>query len=454
MPKKLYIAVLFFTVCSILAFGQAKAKPRLGILPFVGGTRNDGETIAALFSNELEKQNVFTIIPRTSAVNALVAEQNFQLSGYTDSDTIARLGRMLNADYVVSGHIRRLGIRNFIIATIVNVETFEQLAGDYREYRSIEEIPDILPAITERLIASIERDTSRLPKLAVIPFNIAREGVDVQAAEVLAQILAIEITNSGVYAVLPRTSTLQAVVSELEFQMDGYTADEERTVLGRAINAEYVLSAEVRSLGGTNMFIAQILHVEDGSLYAGDRRDYRSVEDGIILMPELAVLLTDRAGAAGRLARASRERTRTAMLEDPTRLWSIGATVGTSLTDPWLIGTLRGTVAPWRYLFFDIGVDVGFISKIERASYISLYPYLHFNYFRPIIRQIAGYAGLGCGFLYADYRIYDLVMTKTNFAIDIGLGFIFFNFLDVSYTLRTDFGSASNKIAIGYVKRF
>ena len=49
------------------------------------------------------------VVSRTGAVNALVAERNFQTAGYTDSDTIAGLGRMLNTDYVVSGHIRRLG---------------------------------------------------------------------------------------------------------------------------------------------------------------------------------------------------------------------------------------------------------------------------------------------------------------------------------------------------------
>jgi TolB-like protein len=235
------------------------------------------------------------VIPRT-AVNAIVAEQNFQLSGYTDSDTIARLGRQLNADFVVSGHIRRLGNRNLIITTIVDVESFELLAGDYRQYRNIQEVQELLPAISQKMIVAGRRDSSVLPKLAVAPFRVTNRGINEQDAEVLAQIFSVEITNTGKYVVLPRTATMQAALRELEYQMSGFTAEEEAKALGRAANADYVLSAEVRSLGSVNMFTAQILLVEDGRLLDGDRREYQTAADGIHLMPELARVLTDRAG--------------------------------------------------------------------------------------------------------------------------------------------------------------
>ena len=146
------------------------------------------------------------------------------MTGYTDSDTVARIGNLLNADYVVSGHIRRLGKSNLIIATIIDVETFEQLAGDYREYQTIEEVRALLPLITKHLIAATQQDTFSLPKLAVAPFNIANKDANLQDAEVLAQILATEISNTGKYAVLPRTTTMQAALTELEYQLQGYTA--------------------------------------------------------------------------------------------------------------------------------------------------------------------------------------------------------------------------------------
>lgn len=294
--KKCIIFIVFF-VC-LTGFAYAQQKPRLGILPFAGGSGVDGETIATLFSFQDDIMKAFTVVPRTSAVNALMAEQNFQLTGYTDSDTIARLGRLLNADFIISGHIHQLGNRNLVITTIVNVETFEQLGGSYNVYGKVEETKNFLPDIARTIINASQRDTSRLPRLAVAPFNIASAGVNKQYAEPLAQILAVEVTNTGAYAVLPRTTALQAAMRELQFQKSGATADEEAKALGRAINAQYVLNAEVRSLGAENMFTASILNVEDGSQLAGGFRTYRTIDDGTVLMKELALTLVDSKTAA------------------------------------------------------------------------------------------------------------------------------------------------------------
>jgi TolB-like protein len=233
----LLFALSSFAFAQAPSFRRNDTTPRLGILPFSGGEGEDGETIAILFANGDDIRGAFTVVPRNSAVNALVAEQNFQMSGSTDSDTVARLGHMLNADFVVSGYIRRLGDRNLVITTIINVETFEQLAGDYRVFRTIEEIPDLLPEISHKMITASKRYTASLPKLAVAPFNIAAQGANAQDGETLAQILAVEITNTGKFAVLPRTTTMQAALNELEYQMSGYTAEEGAKALGRAINA-------------------------------------------------------------------------------------------------------------------------------------------------------------------------------------------------------------------------
>jgi len=91
MLKKLLVAVLLMG-CVVCVFSQT--RPRLGILPFTGATGEDGETIATLLSIQPEILNAFTVVPRTGAVNAILAEQRFQLTGYTDSDTIAGIGRI------------------------------------------------------------------------------------------------------------------------------------------------------------------------------------------------------------------------------------------------------------------------------------------------------------------------------------------------------------------------
>jgi len=450
--KKLFAAVILIG-CAAVAFSQG--KPRLAFLPFTGGEQGDGETIATLFSSQPEILKAFTVMPRTSAVNAIIAEQNFQMSGYTDSDTIARLGRELNADFVVSGHIRRLGNSNLIIATIVNVETFEQMAGDYRVYQSIEEVRGMLPAISNKMITASLRNNPSLPKLAVATFSIARTGVNTHDAETLAQILAVEINNTGKYAVLPRTSTMQAALKEFDYQMSGRTAEEEAKALGRAINAEYVLSAEVRSLGNINMFTAQIINVESGSLLAGGAREYRIVDDGINLMEELAILLTDPKGAAARIAALKRQRSFANLFTDPARFWSAGVSVGTSFTEPWVIGTVRATIAPLRHSFLELGFDYGMVSIIaDVESYYSMYPFAHYAFFLPFPKGGGWYAGAGGGLMLAEYIFPEIKIPVQIFALDITTGINLWNMLDIAYTLRTDFKSANNKLTVGYTYRF
>ena len=435
MRKKLIVVILCW-FCAVLVFSQE--KPRLGILPFTGGTGGEGETIAMLFSFQSDILDAFTVVPRTSAVNAIIAEQNFQLSGYTDSDTIVRLGRLLNADFVLSGHIRRLGDRNLVIATIVNVETFEQMAGEYRTYRNIEEIREFLPEMSQRMITASRQDTSGLPTLAIAPFNIANTGVNVHDAETLALILAVEIANTGKYAVLPRTAAMQSALTELQFQRSGFTAEEEVIAMGQAINAEYVLFGAVRRLGNVNMFTASILHVEDGRQVAGGTRDYRVVADGITLMEGLARVLSGLPP----------------LVDRSDRLWTIGVSIGSSFADPWVIGTLKTTLAPFRNSFFRIGFDFGIVSSAGDAGYYSLFPFVHYNLFLPFRNGGGWYAGIGGGYKLAEYDFPEGRVSKKTFAAEVITGFNIKNMIDISYTLRTNFTGVSHKISVGYTYRF
>jgi len=467
MTKKIICIALALACLSVAAFGQAAmTKPRLGILPFTGGAGGDGETVATLFSFQNDILGAFTVVPRTSAVNAMVAEQNFQMTGYTDSDTIARLGRMLNADFVVSGHIRRLGDRNLLITTVVNVETFEQLAGDYREYRTVEEIPSILPAVANIIITASRKNTSLFPKLAIIPFNIANTGVNAQDAEVLAQILSIEVGKAGKYIVLPRTTAIQAAMKELEFQMTGATAEEGAKVLGRAINAQYVLNAEVRSLGTTNMFTASILNVEDGSLLVGGYRNYRTITDGIKLMAELAEVLTVGPKTAAQPAPKEPKKPREPKSPKPpketnpeadkaARLNTIGVSLGSCFIDPLAVITARGTFAPMRNMFVELGTDMGVVSAFDDVDgYWSIYPFAHIGFFLPFTGKGGWYAGAGAGYMLGKYTFNYGTADVQVFAVDVTAGVIILDMLNISYTLRTDFASASNKISVGYVYRF
>jgi TolB-like protein len=272
MKKLMMVPVLVLMAAAV--FAQAR-NPVLGVLAFTGGSGQDGETIADLFSHSRDLSQEFDLLPRTISINSVMREQQFQRSGITDSDTIAQLGEQSNADYVVSGHITSLGRTELLLISIVHVETMQLVAGDYQSFRTIEDVRRLLPEMSKRIIASKRQSGSgsnEAKPLAVLPLDIRDPQVEQEDAEILAQILAIEIANGRKYAVFPRTSKIREA-REREVAIQGSSLTSRETIaIGRATNAEYVLDGKIMKLGRMNLFSASILDVET---------PYKSGEQGL-----------------------------------------------------------------------------------------------------------------------------------------------------------------------------
>jgi len=134
--------------------------------------------------------------------------------------------------------------------------------------------------------------------------------------------------------------------------------------------------------------------------------------------------------------------------------WSVGASVGTSFTTPWVIGTIRGTIAPFRYSFLELGVDGGFLSGIPDVTYYSVYPFAHYAFFLPFNSRGGWYIGGGIGFMLASESGPGYTINPRIIAADAVTGVNILNVLDISYTLHTDFASAGSKLSVGYTYRF
>jgi TolB-like protein len=288
--------LLFFPLGGVFAQESAAAGadnlPRLAILPFSGGTGDDGEAIAELFSYQPGLRAVFGMVPRTTINKAITEEQKFQLSsGMTDPDTIAALGKQLGAQYVLSGTITSLGKQKLLVISILKIDDLRQVAGDIQTYTKIEDIQDKLPGMAGAIAAAMHSVDESLPKLAVVPVDI-KAVTNKQAADVLAQILSIYIIKSGVYAVYPRTSSLEQVQEEYKAQLNGSTSDKTAPAIGHADNPPLVLSVVARSLGSRNMFNASIINMESGIQPTGGTANYNEIDDGMKAMNTLAAKLT------------------------------------------------------------------------------------------------------------------------------------------------------------------
>jgi hypothetical protein len=149
-----------------------------------------------------------------------------------------------------------------------------------------------------------------------------------------------------------------------------------------------------------------------------------------------------------------------AFFSDNARLFSIGASAGSSFTAPWLTGTLQGTVSVLKNTFFDIGCDLGVIHGYkgwEDISYYSLYPFAHLNGFVPFGGHGGWYAGIGGGYMMAFYTgsgedsaFYVPTLDATT-GLYLGGGR---HYVTLAYSLRTTFKAVNHTVALGYSFRF
>jgi TolB-like protein len=201
------------------------------------------------------------------------------MSGMTNPDTIAALGRQLGAQYVVAGSITALGSQNLLIIAILKIDELRQVAGDIQTYRSISEIRGKLPGMAKTIADASRQEVSKLPQLAVPPVQLAGSA-DKNDADTLAQLLAVHLVRTGKYRVYPRTKSLEQVLIEYDNQFSGAVADEYMPKIGQGDNPRMVLSVTARKLGNDTMFNAAVINMDTGGQEAGDTVDYRSLEDG------------------------------------------------------------------------------------------------------------------------------------------------------------------------------
>ena len=135
-----------------------------------------------------------------------------------------------------------------------------------------------------------------------------------------------------------------------------------------------------------------------------------------------------------------------------TKLWTVGASIGCGF-EPWLMGTVRGTIAPIRNTFLGLGFDIGFISATKDAIFSYYSPFAHIAYFMPF-HNFGLYAGAGFSYVWGNIKLQEGALNLDTPAADFIAGINLFDMIDISYTFRTNLKKPSNKLSLGYTYRF
>jgi len=134
---------------------------------------------------------------------------------------------------------------------------------------------------------------------------------------------------------------------------------------------------------------------------------------------------------------------------------ALGVSVGSTFADPLVIATVHGSFAPMRHLFIELGCDIGFVSVYEDVErFFYMYPFAHLGFFAPFREKGGFFIGAGGGYQIVSYTFPYGKAGEQVFGVNVTAGINLGNVFTISYTLRTDFGSASHKAAFGYTYRF
>jgi TolB-like protein len=292
--KKLLFAVLIFMMCAYYAFAQ---RPTLGVLRIIGNvTENDGELLSRELMGQRVLLNKFDVVPRNLSRDVISEElgNQVELSRFTDPNTMTRIGKLLNADYILFGELMQFAGKNFLCTLIFRVDTFELIAGHFLAFKEMEEILDLLPHVAAELTNTATRQrTVEAPSLAILPFS-HHNGVDSNDAVILTKMFCIELLSLGVYRVIPRISIFKTIIfREIETQNSARNDMASMMSLGQALNAKYVIGGSISNFGSKNLVIAEIHNVETGVVLAGGSVQYAHLMDSIHKMKDLVELLND-----------------------------------------------------------------------------------------------------------------------------------------------------------------
>ena len=286
----------------------------LTVIPFESKTLQikdeNADIITRMLSIDIANEGKYSLVVR-SHDDLLNIQKEITLQRqphFTDKQTRTERGKNLNAEYIVSSHMNKFEDIKLIYASVLDLKTSQQYIGDYTEYTSEKDIFNYIPKLAKSLSKNFSSTTDK-QTLSIHPF--ISEDIDISdyEKELLAQILSINLANTGRYAVISRlNSHRDGRNQEFLNQKQKNTTDTNTTVeRDKASNAELTFLGIIRHVRGKKFAIVNFIGVEDTATKGNANSEYTTARDLIMtVIPKLAEESTgiadEKAAAAAALA--------------------------------------------------------------------------------------------------------------------------------------------------------
>jgi hypothetical protein len=261
----------------------ASGSARMAVLPIVGLDEDTAETLAWHIANQDAVHKNFNIVPITPVIRKnVLTEQSY--------DSFFNAGEDVHSDYILASFARTVGYEKIFFTLILDVHTKQQLAGDYRKYSDYQQLTSFFPSMTRKMVTVFNARKTDAPKLSVEVMAFPAKGVSPNDAIVLTQLLAINVANTNVYNVFPRTENIDAAM--LEYETRRTTAKKVFIDKSDITASELVLSSKIALFGGQNQVLAEIITLQNDVLKRGAHINFINIEDTPELLNKLAFSVT------------------------------------------------------------------------------------------------------------------------------------------------------------------
>ena len=147
------------------------------------------------------------------------------------------------------------------------------------------------PLIFESVYGSINNSKKNKPVVAVLPFdsniNLSDE------ANTLNTRFVNELHEAKMYHLVERIK-LESILDEQKFQLSGCTSTECLVIVGRLVNAQFVVAGHYGNVGQFGSVSVRMIDVESGEIVKTATVDYKSKSSDLLLkgMQELAITVS------------------------------------------------------------------------------------------------------------------------------------------------------------------
>lgn len=158
MKTKITILLLALAAMFCSAVVAQEQKTVAVVVPFdsSGVPQEEVDVVYRMFLSEFVRTGKCSVADRDS-FDKIKAQQNFQLSDWSNNDKVAKLGKALNANVVVTGQAMKFRTQVMFIAQILDVNSTEIVSSSDERVGDVDELFSKFPAMCRELTKNLAK---------------------------------------------------------------------------------------------------------------------------------------------------------------------------------------------------------------------------------------------------------------------------------------------------------